>query len=333
MHHWLSFRNRKAVVLLYHRVAQPCIDPWQLAVSPHNFEDHLQVLQKKYNVISVEELLMCLEKGKLPPRSVCITFDDGYRDNFLTAKPLLALYRCPAHFFIASHFVAHQQPFWIDVLGQVLFGTKVLPESLSLCINGEPFDYNLDGGERLIAEDRQQLAQWTWPHQPPHPRAHLYLALWERLKPLVYKEIQKVLQQLRQWAGPAPLLPTETGPLKEEELCELSKHPLFSLGLHTVTHPALSKQAKEIQREEISANKSYLERYSGQSISTLAYPYGDFNKETLALAQELKVAGAFTTVERLIIPGYHDHQLGRFQVKNWGKITFDRMLTEWFAKS
>jgi peptidoglycan/xylan/chitin deacetylase (PgdA/CDA1 family) len=330
MNRWLSFRNRKAVVLLYHRVVQPHIDPWQLAVTPGNFEDHLQVLKKKYNVISVEELLTHLGRGKLPTRTVCITFDDGYRDNILTAKPLLELYRCPAHFFIASHYVAHQQPFWIDVLGQVLFGKKVLPETLSLCINRETFKYSLKGSERLTAVDHQQLLQWTWPHQPPNTRAHLYLVLWERLKPLTYEKIQAVMQQLEQWANPVSPLPAQSGPMKEEELRHLAGHPLISIGMHTVTHPALSNHSKEVQGREILENRSYLERSTSQPMTTLAYPYGDYNEETLALAQELKIAGAFTTSEGSIIAGCHIHQLSRFQVKNWDKFSFEMRMTEWF---
>jgi peptidoglycan/xylan/chitin deacetylase (PgdA/CDA1 family) len=330
MRSWLSFHGRKAVVLLYHRVAMARIDPWQLAVSPHNFEDHLQVLKKKYNVISVEELLAHLGRGKLPARAVCITFDDGYRDNFLAAEPLLKLYDCPAHFFIASHYVAHQQLFWIDLLGQTLFETMMLPETLSLCINRDSFVYSLKGAGQLNATDRQQLAQWTWPHQPPSARAHLYLALWEQLKPLAFEEIQKVLRQLEQWAGLTGQLPVEMSPLKEEELRLLVGHPLFSLGMHTVTHPALSKHAKEVQANEISENKSYLERCIGRPVTTLAYPYGDYNEETLAVAQELNVAGAFTTAERPVLPKTPIHKLGRFQVKNWDRTTFDGILAEWF---
>jgi hypothetical protein len=74
---------------MYHRIDHVDSDPWELTVSPENFEDQLQVLTKRYRVVPVNELSAQLGKGAIRHKSICLTFDDGYRDNYLYAKPLL----------------------------------------------------------------------------------------------------------------------------------------------------------------------------------------------------------------------------------------------------
>src|SRR4051794_17154479 len=108
--------EKKVVVLMYHRITDESIDPWQLAVNPYFFEQHLEVLQKRFKVIRVNELIHQLTTKLITANSVCITFDDGYRDNFLNAKPLLEKYKCPASFFIPTLYIGQEQMFWWDEL-------------------------------------------------------------------------------------------------------------------------------------------------------------------------------------------------------------------------
>src|SRR5262249_22514658 len=79
----------RPVILMYHRIASPAIDPWGLAVTPHHFEEHLDVLRSR-TVLSVADLVDRLERGALPDDAAAITFDDGYFDNLRAAKPRLA---------------------------------------------------------------------------------------------------------------------------------------------------------------------------------------------------------------------------------------------------
>lgn len=97
-----KLNKRKVRVLLYHRIgakkdflerAKP-----ELNVSKESFEKQLRFLKEKYNVISFKELI----SGNVPENSVIITFDDGFRDNYENAFPLLKKYSLKAAIFPIS---------------------------------------------------------------------------------------------------------------------------------------------------------------------------------------------------------------------------------------
>jgi peptidoglycan/xylan/chitin deacetylase (PgdA/CDA1 family) len=100
-------RRRKGApaILMYHRVAAVQQDPWDLAVSPDTFEQQLAYLKRNNTTMALDKLVQGLRGGKLPDNAVAITFDDGYRDNLVQAKPLLAHYGLPATLFLATGLV------------------------------------------------------------------------------------------------------------------------------------------------------------------------------------------------------------------------------------
>lgn len=100
--------NRKRVIFLcYHGVTERSSrgphDPHGIHVRHHRFEAHLEYLRRHYHVIPLREYLTARREGRpLPPYSVVLTFDDGFR-NFLTAAaPRLAARGIPASVFIIT---------------------------------------------------------------------------------------------------------------------------------------------------------------------------------------------------------------------------------------
>ena len=88
-----------AVILLYHHVS--ATTPASTSVTPAVFEEHLQYLADGFNVISLERAVDTLKAGELlPERAVVITFDDGYRNIYDNAHPLLRKYGMPYTVFI-----------------------------------------------------------------------------------------------------------------------------------------------------------------------------------------------------------------------------------------
>ena len=111
--------RNQAVVLMYHRICSEAVDPWGLCVSKENFESQLSMLKQNFRVVSMSGMLDSLGKNELQHRSVAISFDDGYADNFLSAKPLLEKYDLPATFFVPTYFTGSNNLFWWDELAYI----------------------------------------------------------------------------------------------------------------------------------------------------------------------------------------------------------------------
>ncbi len=101
---WLWLQSHAVVpILMYHEVDKKEIGGLNV-VTPESFEKQLQYLQKnRFNVVSLDVLVEKLKNGqKLPSKSVVITFDDGFMDNFVYAYPLLKKYNYTATIFIPT---------------------------------------------------------------------------------------------------------------------------------------------------------------------------------------------------------------------------------------
>jgi peptidoglycan/xylan/chitin deacetylase (PgdA/CDA1 family) len=106
------FGRSRAVVLYYHRVGG--CDVW--SKPKEEFRGELAYLKSRYQCISLQELCERIRAGKpMRKRSVVITFDDGYRDNYTEAVPALKDAGITATFFVATGFMETERDFPHDV--------------------------------------------------------------------------------------------------------------------------------------------------------------------------------------------------------------------------
>ena len=104
-----SFSNQ-ANILAFHRVNDYDINP--LTTPIRMFDELMQTIQQRYNPVPLQFIIDRLKKGKkIPPQTIAITFDDGYRDNLLYAAPILKKYDIPATFFVTSGYINTQRIF------------------------------------------------------------------------------------------------------------------------------------------------------------------------------------------------------------------------------
>lgn len=92
-------------ILMYHYINDEEPSRSKLGVSVKSFERQMRFLKEhKYNVISLEEFVTLIKNGRrLPLKTVIITFDDGYLDNYTNAYPILKKYNLPATMFVVIH--------------------------------------------------------------------------------------------------------------------------------------------------------------------------------------------------------------------------------------
>jgi peptidoglycan/xylan/chitin deacetylase (PgdA/CDA1 family) len=299
----------RVVILMYHRVFEMSSDPWQLSVSPKHFAEHLELLCRHYPVLSLHQLAESLRDARLPKQGVVLTFDDGYADNFLNAKPLLEKYEVPVTVFISSGSLDSLREFWWDDLERALLQPKKLPECLQLSVQGQSYE---------------------WPTTNSDQRQHVYMAIHQILQPLSISERNQAMAELFAWADVDKMGRPDYRPLTTTELIQLAQSELVDIGSHTLTHSLLSPMSQADQFAEIDGCRQKLTAILGSRVDTFSYPYGNFTSETVDIVKAAGFEMALTSETNAVEMGANQFQLGRFEVGNWEGERFRQHLHEFF---
>src|ERR1700761_3190615 len=193
-----TFFQKKAIILVYHRVAEATVDPWVLGVSPAHFREQLQVLKTIANPIPLHELAKAKSDADLPARPVCITFDDGYADNLLAAKPALEEYGGPATVFVTPVYLDVPENLWWDEMAKLLLDPSSRLPEVSVHVNGQHHVFAFPQSEDRSGFDPN--AKWRAWDPVPGPRQSAYLALYELLVKLPDAQRDQAMEELRQGA-------------------------------------------------------------------------------------------------------------------------------------
>ncbi len=323
-----TFSNN-AIVLMYHRIGEPGLDPWSLCVTPKHFQQHLEVLQKYAHPMGLKELTQSHHRGSMPQRAVAITFDDGYADNLYNAKPLLERYSIPATIFVTTGHINCQREFWWDELEHLLLQPGKLPEKLTLVIEGNTHTWKL-GAAANYSEEQYQMDfdSKSWETQAGS-RLCFYYSIWQTLRFLPYTVQIKELETIKAWIGNQGGLRSSHRSLSSKELCVLGKNPLVEIGSHTATHSLLWAQSQKSQLKEIQQSKAYLEELLNYPVTSFAHTYGNYAPPTIPLMQEAGLERACTTNEGMVWKYSDCFQLPRFHVHNWNGEEFIQQLSKW----
>lgn len=317
--------NNKGIILMYHRVTNLKSDPWQLHVTPNNFEDHMRILRKYGRLLNIQEIGRNIVRFNLKKKEIAVTFDDGYVDNFLNAKPILERYEIPATFFIVSGAVGMRQEFWWDELERIVLSPLDISTVFHMTIAGKHYQWKMNSGE----------ANKYYPETPPNgisiSRKQLYFALWTILSQLSYVDKWQYLHKIALWAGDETTPRPDNFPMSIEQLSILAQSPHFEIGAHTRFHPILSKLKKDEQYQEIRHSKEDLEKILNKQIKTFAYPHGEHNETTVGLMKDLGFEAACAVYEEPFKRCSNVFSLPRFNVLNWDGCEFEKRIQAWLA--
>ena len=322
------------LILLYHRISALPTDPQLLSVAPERFASHMQYVSRHYEVVKLEELVSRMQQGQLSSRMIAVTFDDGYRDNLLTAKPILESCRTPATVFVSTGNLDSQAEWWWDELEHLFLHPSVLPSDLRLKIDGHLFEWTLGDDADYGQEDFASHRTWTvLRRDDPTNRHRIYRALCRLLRPIDEPARQEALHALRVWAGGCQDGPCDHHTLTRDEVRHLAEGQYVKVGAHTASHPVLASLPLGGQREEIGSSKKSLEGILGQSVTSFAYPYGtrsDYTEHTTALVKETGFSFACSNFPETVSARADVYQLPRFVVRDWNEARFIRTLTTWW---
>ena len=291
-----AFLNRKvAVILTYHSVVDCPLgfDLWT-HIPLERFEQHMALLAREANVISLKELVAGLQRGNLPEYSVVITFDDGFGNNYFRAFPVLKKYNLPASIFLSTGFIGTDNLFWPERLAYALMKT---------------------------ASDHLDLSGRIFPLSNMIERRNAYIALRDKLKRLHPADLDQELSRLESTFGvPIDLedpLFKEWRPLMWNQVQEMSNSGLVDFGGHTVDHHILSRLTEAEAKDQIVRCRRTLDKYLTPPVSLWAYPNGttdDFDEAHAAFIAKQGFSTALTTNQEYIDTDSLPHRLGRWGI-------------------
>jgi peptidoglycan/xylan/chitin deacetylase (PgdA/CDA1 family) len=328
----MAFRNR-AVILLYHRVAEPPVDPLRLSTTPAHFEEHLAIISKEYTPLSLADLAAAHAAGRIPDRAVIITFDDGYADNLHAAAPILRRFGQRATVFVAGACL-EGKPFFYDELEEILLLAPRLPKTLRIKTGGLAREWDLAGWARLPKMPDDSYWKWTMESPAdPTPRHRCYRELFGWLRGATPAIRLDTIQALRKAAGVSAASSGARRWMTKSEIRRAAKEGTLEFGAHTRNHPALNTLPLEMQREEIISGKQMLEAAAGTSVRAFAYPYGspwDVSPATVRLAREAGFSAACANTPAPVDAESGLFWLPRFLVRDWDGDEFTRRLRAFF---
>ena len=199
-------------ILTFHRVNDDN-DPFMPSLPTAVFAARMAHIARHYRVMTVEDLAAGLQEGRVPKNALAITFDDGYRDNFTHAAPILKRLGLPATIFLVTGHIDTPRALWFDRLAMAFKSATA---------------------RRVELADGQLLSLGT-----VSDRLAALDAALTHLKRLSDDERTDSVEQLMILLRPNPERPKRLM-LSWDEVDAL-RGLGFSIGAHTITHPILSR--------------------------------------------------------------------------------------------
>ena len=252
-------KAKGARILVYHGI---CLNDHlrfnTLFIKLKTFESQLQLYKKYFNLVSLDDFYQ--QNFKNDKFNICLTFDDGFANNYKYVLPLLDKYQVPAVFFITGIRKAGYDILWNDILSvSYRYGPSKIVFKNEVFLKGKDKRYISSlTGKRLVEvlqstgfEDKAELMQVLDPFKNSAESDY-----W----------LQMTAEQIR----------------------ILSGSKWVTIGSHGYYHNDLAKISIASAKEELIEAKQCLERITGKEIKALAFPYGSYTKE---IVNEAKNAG------------------------------------------
>jgi peptidoglycan/xylan/chitin deacetylase (PgdA/CDA1 family) len=280
--------RRKAVVLMYHRVlsaderertgSHPAI-----VVDARTFAKQMAYLSRRFAVLTPEEFTRRMTTRTPFPSSSClITFDDGWRDNFTNALPILRDRKLPALVFLPVNFIAARRLFWREALTHLL--VKVVQD-----VNANPgratrFRTILSPAGLASVVDLKDAA----------PLPAIIDAL-DGLKPITDASGDGLLSAVAEELGVRPeSLDTVDEFMDWNQIAAMAAQGI-AFGGHGADHRILTHVPTDVAAIEIDTSKRVIEERLGCVPSAFSYPNGSWRPD---VANTVRTSGyrlAFTT--------------------------------------
>lgn len=279
IHRWTA-PQRALTVVGYHRVTNGDLAaedsaPLGMFVTEETFNRQIEFLKRHYEMLSFPELLaFCDARKPLPPRACHITFDDGWRDNYTVAFPILRAQRVPATVLVATDYVGTDKPFWYSRL-------------IRLMRRGDRKRLTADTIRAVECPEsvRSEILRLASVKGPLSVRE--VEPLIGLMTPLDSGTIDTVVAGLARLGGGDQVeVPAERLMLSWDELREMARSGI-TVGSKTCGLTMLTTLAPAQARFELEESKRIIERQLGAPVHSFVFPHGAYTEALLDLAWDV----------------------------------------------
>jgi peptidoglycan/xylan/chitin deacetylase (PgdA/CDA1 family) len=293
----LARQRVRGVVLRYHALTDDTGEVLYAApdicLPAPVFRLQMAFVKRAYSVVALDDLVGALERGRtLPPRSLTITFDDGYADNHRLGLPVLRALGLPATVYVATGSVSGGSPFWVAAV-----------RALVLSAAGPALE--VPGHEAV-------------PLGSASERGAAVKAFGRALVPLTAPERAELLAATAACAG-VDLHTVLAGTMVTWEQVRELHAAGWTIGAHTVTHSNVALAAPDDAERDILGSRDALAAAIGAPIQHFCYPntggwHRYFSAEVGALLRRHGFRSAATSRPGALRPDTDRFQLPRLGV-------------------
>jgi len=294
------FRRNKILVLMYHRILKsysddPLKNLNEHSISESQFEDQMAYLSHHCNVISVSDLIAGKNISQ-NNKNVVITFDDGYKDNFTNAFPILLKYNLPALFSISTEFVVNKTPLWFDIIEHAV--RLVKKKHISIKLYDKYVDFILNS-----LNDKIKLLYWLrskcFEITQENRGGFINDLINEFDIPIDYEEL---------------LIDPDYAPLSSEEIHEMAYSKMAEFAAHSVHHYLLSRVNITTLKHELLQSKSAVEYLTNSPCKYFCIPGGYYNETMINAILDTKFEVIFSSDTVEVDPQNIPVVIGRFGI-------------------
>jgi peptidoglycan/xylan/chitin deacetylase (PgdA/CDA1 family) len=259
-----------------------------LEITPEFLDAALTCLKSLgYELVSLTEAVARVRTGRGRIPFATLTFDDGYRDNLENALPVLERHGVPMTLFVTPGFAERSARLWWIELEEAVRRLD------RISVDRGDFRFAAlarnDGEKAAVFED-------------------LYWRLREGPEQRLLEVVAMLSAEARIDAGGL----VDRLCLDWDGLAQMARHPLVSVGAHSLTHPMLAKWEEARAREEMAGSRDVIRKRLGVTPAHFSYPVGDRHsagRREFELAAELGFASAVTTRAGVLFPAHARHLL------------------------
>jgi peptidoglycan/xylan/chitin deacetylase (PgdA/CDA1 family) len=243
-------------------------------ISQEAFYKQIKWLKNRFEIVSLNDIIDNINKKQIwHNKKLAITFDDGWKDNYEYAYPILKEFNTPATIFLIGDYVGTDVPNFWDMCFEAITDKKALPNE--------------------IFKD-QKIIDFIETNKNKMSKIELSRQVINKLRLLSYEEIQPIFSKLRKYYSEN----LNRNSLREKykmlsiKDIELMDTDLITYGFHTKSHYMLTKLPKHLLRQELLPKIVDDHENKIKFNNFFCYPDGNHNEKVINILKDLGYIGA-----------------------------------------